>query len=63
MKYEVTFAMCHCETVVVELDEEDVQGLSDDEIVELAEQEARDTIKRESEFDVDDLVDLCKIEE
>jgi hypothetical protein len=62
MKYEVTFAMCHCETAIVELEPEDIEGLSEDEIYALVEEEGRELVTRESGFDVDEMVELCEID-
>ena len=41
MKYEVIFAMCHCESALVELEPEDIEGLSEREIDALVEEEGR----------------------
>ena len=59
MKYEVTFAMCHCESTIVNLDEEDIQDLSDYEIENLVEEIARRQIRNEySMYEVDDLIEI-----
>ena len=62
MKYEVTFAMCHSETAIVELEPEDIEGLSEDEIYALVEEEGRKLVAYESGFDVDEMVELCEID-
>lgn len=62
MKYEVTFAMCHCETTIVELEPEDIEGLSESEIYALVEEEGRKIVVIESGFEVDEMVELCEID-
>ena len=62
MKYEVTFAMCHCETAIVELEPEDIEGLSENEIYALVEEEGRKLVTCESGFDVDEMVELYEVE-
>ena len=62
MKYEVTFAMCHCEMAIVELEPEDIEGLSEEEIYALVEEEGRKLVTRESSFDVDEMVELCEVD-
>ena len=61
MKYEVTFAMCHCETAIVELEPEDIEGLSENEIYALVEEEGRKIVTIESGFDVDEMVELYEM--
>lgn len=64
MKYEVTFAMCHCESTIVNLDEEDIQDLSDYEIENLVEEIARRQICNECPmYEVDDLIAIQAEEE
>ena len=46
-KYEVCFAMCHCEYTTVELDEEDIEGKTEDEIKVLVRKQAWYQIRRE----------------
>lgn len=62
MKYEVTFAMCHCETTIVELELEDIKGLSEEEIYALVEEKGRTIVTHESGFDVDEMVELYEID-
>lgn len=62
MKYEVTFAMCHCETAIVELEPEDIEGLSEKEIYTLVEEEGRKIVTTESGFDVDEMIELYEID-
>ena len=62
MKYEVTFAMCHCETAMVELEPEDIKGLSEEEIYALVEEEGGKIVTHESGFDVDEMVELYEID-
>ena len=62
MKYEVTFAMCHCETAIVELEPEDIEGLSEKEIYALVEEEGRKTVVSESGFDVDSMIDFNELD-
>lgn len=61
MKYEVTFAMCHCETAIVELEPEDIEGLSENEIYALVEEQGKKLVTSESGFDVDEMIELCEI--
>lgn len=62
MKYEVTFAMCHCETAIVELEPEDIEGLSEKEIYALVEEEGRKTVVSESGFEVDSMIDFNELD-
>ena len=63
MKYEVTFAMCHCETVIVELEPEDIdEDTSEDEICALVEEKGRKLATSESGFEVDEMIELYEIE-
>ena len=62
MKYEVTFAMCHSETAIVELTPEDIDGLSENEILALVEEEGREIVTDDSGFDVDEMVELYKLD-
>lgn len=62
MKYEVTFAMCHCETAIVELEPEDIEGLSDKEIYALVEEEGRKIVVSESGFEVDSMIDFNELD-
>lgn len=62
MKYEVTFAMCHCETAIVELEPEDIEGLSEKEIYALVEEEGRKIVVTESGFEVDSMIDFNEMD-
>ena len=62
MKYEVTFAMCHCETAIVELEPEDIEGFSEEEIYALVEEKGRKIVTTDSGFDVDEMVELYEID-
>ena len=64
MDYEVTFSMCHCETVKIELDAEDVEGKSEGEIEALVESLAWKEIRRScTEYDAEDIIEISLIEE
>lgn len=64
MKYEVNFAMCHCEITEVELDEEDIQGKTEDEIEALVEEIAWQQIRQEcTEYDAEEVIEITKIAE
>lgn len=64
MKYEVTFAMCHCETTEVELDEEDIERKSEGEIEALVESLAWRQIRQEcTEYDADEIIETRKMED
>lgn len=64
MEYEVIFSMCHCETVKVELEPDEVEGLSTEEIKELIEQKAWETIRIEcTEYEAEDIIEVNEIVE
>lgn len=61
MKYEVNFAMCHCEITEVELDEEDIQGKTEDEIEALVEEIAWQQIRQEcTEYEPDEIIEIAE---
>jgi len=63
MEYEVCFSMCHCETTVVSLEEEDIEGKTKEEIEALIEILARRQIRQEvTEWEADDLIEMRKVE-
>ena len=63
MEYEVCFSMCHCETTVVTLEEEDIEGKTKEEIEALVEILARRQIRQEvTEWEADDLIEMRKVE-
>ena len=62
MKFEVTFTMCHCETAVVELEPEDIEGLSENEIYALVEEQGRKIVTTDSGYDVDEMVELFELD-
>lgn len=63
MEYEVCFSMCHCETTVVSLEEEDIEGKTKEEIEALVEILARRQIRQEvTEWEADDLIEMRKVE-
>lgn len=64
MKYEVCFAMCHSETVEIELEAEDVEGKEEGEIEALVESLAWKQIRREcTEYDAEDIIEMNLIED
>jgi hypothetical protein len=64
MKYEVCFAMCHCEYADVELDEEDIEGKSEEEIKVLVESLAWEQIEQEcTEYDAEEIIEIRKMED
>jgi hypothetical protein len=64
IKYEVCFAMCHCEYTNVELDEEDIEGKTEGEIEALVESLAWRQIKQEcTEYDPDEIIEINKVED
>lgn len=63
MEYEVCFSMCHCESTVVSLEEEDIEGKTKEEIEALVEILARRQIRQEvTEWEADDLIEMRKVE-
>ena len=64
MKYEVCFAMSHCEITEIELDEEDIEGKSEGEIEALVESLAWEQIRQEcTSYEADEIIETRKIEE
>lgn len=64
MDYEVTFSMCHCETVKIELDAEDIEGKSESEIKALVESLAWDEIRREcTGYEAEEIIEISLIED
>lgn len=64
MEYEVCFSMCHCETTVVTLEEEDIEGKTEGEIEILIEELAREQIRQEvTEWDAEDMIEIRKVED
>lgn len=63
MEYEVKFAMCHCETTIVELDEEDIKDKTEKEIKDLIEEIAWQQIKQEcTEYEPDEVIEIEEAE-
>jgi hypothetical protein len=62
MKYEVVFAMCDCESAIVELEPEEIKGLSEREIDDLIEEKGRDMISTQSSFDIEDIIEICEVD-
>lgn len=64
MKYEVTFAMCHSETTVVELEEEDIKDKTEGEIEAFVEEIAWRQIRREyTEYEPDEIIEIAEVEQ
>lgn len=56
--------MCHCESTIVELDEEDIEGKTEGEIEALVESLAWRQIGQEcTSYDAEEIVDMTEIEE
>ena len=63
-RYEVCFSMCHCETTTVELDEEDIEEKSEEEIKALVENVAWEQIQQEvTEWDPEEIIEIEELEE
>ena len=63
MKYEVNFAMCHCETTVVELEEKDIEGKTEGEIEDLVEEIAWQQIRQEcTEYEPEEIIEMREAE-
>lgn len=63
-KYEVCFAMCHCEYTTVELDEEDIEGKTEDEVKALVRKQAWYQISREcTGYEPEEIIEIEEIEE
>ena len=61
MKYEVNFAMCHSETTIVELEEEDIIDKTKDEIEALVEEIAWQQIRQEcTEYDAEEVIEIAE---
>lgn len=59
MKKIVNFAMCHNEEVEIELDDEDLKGMSEGEIDSLVESMAWRKIKEECPYyDADEIIEV-----
>lgn len=64
MKYEVCFSMCHCETVEIELEAEDIEGKEEGEIEELVESLAWRQIQLDCpSYDAEDIIEINLIED
>lgn len=60
-KYEICFAMCHCEYTTVELDEEDIEGKTEDEIKVLVRKQAWHQIRRECrEYEPEEIIEITE---
>lgn len=63
-KYEVCFAMCHCESTIVELDEEDIEEKTEGEIEALVESLAWRQIRQEcTSYDAKEIVEIEELDE
>ena len=63
MKYEVCFSMCHYEYTEVELDEEDIEGKSKEEIEVLVKRLAWKQIRQEcTEYDAEEIIEMRRME-
>ena len=63
MEYEVVFSMCHCESTMVRLDEEDIEGKSEEEIEALVESLARKQIRQEvTEWEAEEMIEIIEME-
>ena len=61
-KYEICFAMCHCESTNVELDEEDIKGKTEGEIEALVESLAWRQIRQECiEYEAEEIIEIRRI--
>lgn len=61
-KYDICFSMCHCEYTTVELDEEDIQGLSEDEIKTLIRKKAWHQIRQEcTEYEAEEIIEIRRL--
>lgn len=62
-RYEVCFAMCHCETTVVELEEEDIADKAVDEIGAMVEEIAWRQIRQEcTGYDADEVIEIAEVD-
>jgi len=53
------FSMCHCEYVEITLESDDIADLTEEEVVQLAEEELWEAIRREcKEFEAEDLIEM-----
>lgn len=53
------FSMAHCEYVEIELEEDEMDGLTEEEILRLAEDELWKKIRQEcTSFDAEDLIEM-----
>lgn len=63
MKYEVNFSMCHCESTVVELEEEDIKDKTEGEIEALVEEIAWRQIRQEcTAYDPEEVIEIAEVE-
>lgn len=61
-KFEVCFAMCHCEYTNVELDEKDIKGKTEGEIEALVESLAWRQIRQEYvEYEPDKIIEISRV--
>lgn len=62
--YKATFSMCHCETVEVDLkdwyDTEELDNMTEEELEDKAQEMAWHTIRTDSEFEPEDLIEMEK---
>ena len=63
MKYEVNFAMCHCESTIVELEEEDIIDKTKDEIEDLVEEIAWQQIRQEcTKYEPEEIIEIAEVD-
>lgn len=63
-KFEVGFAMCHCEYTSVELDEEDIKDKTEGEIESLIEEIAWRQIQQECPAYIpEEIIEIIKVED
>lgn len=63
-RYEVCFSMCHCESTIVELDEEDIEEKTEGEIEALVEDLAWVQIRREvTECEPEEIIEIAELDE
>lgn len=62
-KYEVSFAMCHCESTTVELEEEDIKDKTEGEVEALVEEIAWRQIQQEcTAYDPEEIIEIAEAE-
>lgn len=60
-KFEVCFSMCHCEYTEIELDEEDIERKTEEEIECLVENLAWEQIRRECrEYEPEEIIEITE---